>query len=129
LEIQKYRVDAKRLETFREALQHYKGSHIFHNFTVGKSFQDHASRRYMLSLTVGDPFEKEGIQWVSIKIHGQSFMLHQIRKMISMAIMIVRTETPSSLIDACYENVRVNIPKAPALGLLLEKVNYYEINF
>ena len=36
--------------------------------------------------------------------------------------MIVRTETPISLISKTFTQVKINIPKAPALGLLLERV-------
>ena len=36
--------------------------------------------------------------------------------------MIVRTETPISLITKTFTQVKINIPKAPALGLLLERV-------
>ena len=59
-------------------------------------------------------------EWVSIKIHGQSFMLHQIRKMISMATLITRCGCPVDRIGKAYARQKINIPKAPALGLLLE---------
>lgn len=36
--------------------------------------------------------------------------------------MIVRTGTPISLIAKTFTQVKINIPKAPALGLLLERV-------
>jgi tRNA U38,U39,U40 pseudouridine synthase TruA len=36
--------------------------------------------------------------------------------------MIVRTRTPISLIAKTFTQVKINIPKAPALGLLLERV-------
>lgn len=38
-----------------------------------------------------------------------------------MAMLITRTETPISLIEDTFESPRINIPKAPALGLLLER--------
>lgn len=36
--------------------------------------------------------------------------------------MIARTGTPISLIAKTFTQVKINIPKAPALGLLLERV-------
>ena len=55
-------------------------------------------------------------------------MLHQIRKMIGLAILMVRTKTPSSLLAHCYQATRINIPRAPALGLLLERTVYDAYN-
>ncbi len=55
-------------------------------------------------------------------------MLHQIRKMVGLAIMMVRTKTPVSLITKTFEKPRLFIPKAPALGLLLERTVYEAYN-
>lgn len=123
-----YKVSPERLELFRQAMQQYEGSHNFHNFTIGKAFKDASARRYMLKTTVSDPFVIEGTEWVSIKIHGQSFMLHQIRKMIAMAVLVIRTGCPISRIQDCYGPTKINIPKAPALGLLLENPVYDSYN-
>ena len=50
----------------------------FHNYTLGKSFKDRACNRYMIDIDVAEPVEHNGMEWLSVKIHGQSFMLHQI---------------------------------------------------
>lgn len=118
----KYRVTEKKLRTFRECMAIYLGPHNFHNFTLGKDFKDPSAVRFMKDITVSDPFVigDAKTEWVSIKIHGQSFMLHQIRKMISMATLITRCGCPPSRIVEAYKSQKINIPKAPALGLLLE---------
>jgi tRNA pseudouridine38-40 synthase len=64
----------------------------------------------------------QGTEWLSLKVHGQSFMLHQIRKMVSLIVMLVRTDTPLKLIPETFKANKINIPKAPSLGLLLERV-------
>lgn len=115
-----YKTSPERLELFREAMKQYEGTNNFHNFTLGKSFKDPSALRYIINTTVSLPFVIEGTEWVSVKIHGQSFMLHQIRKMISMAVLVVRTGCPVSRIKDCFGPTNVNVPKAPALGLLLE---------
>jgi tRNA pseudouridine38-40 synthase len=66
----------------------------------------------------------QGTEWLSLKVHGQSFMLHQIRKMVGLIIMIVRTDTPLKLIPETFKANKINIPKAPSLGLLLERVGF-----
>ncbi|GME89770.1 unnamed protein product [Ambrosiozyma monospora] len=120
----KYRTSAGKLAKFQETLNLFKGHHNFHNFTVGKDYRDKSANRYMLNFKVSEPFEIEGIEWVSVKVHGQSFMLHQIRKMIGLTTMIVRTGAPSKKLLAAFKAQKVNIPKAPALGLLLEQPVY-----
>ena len=123
-----YTVSTERLELFRQAMKQYEGTHNFHNFTIGKAFKDPSSKRFMKETTVSDPFIIEGTEWVSIKIHGQSFMLHQIRKMIAMAVLVIRTGCPISRIHDCFSSTKINIPKAPALGLLLENPVYEAYN-
>lgn len=115
-----YRVSTEKLELFRLAMKRYEGSNNFHNFCPLKTFEDPSSRRYMKGTSVSEPFTIEGTEWVSIKIHGQSFMLHQIRKMVCMAALVTRTGCPIERVTECFGPTKVNIPKAPALGLLLE---------
>jgi len=44
---------------------------------------------------------------------------------LGLAIMMVRTETPLALMDKVFGNNRLNIPKAPGLGLLLDQVRIF----
>ena len=55
-------------------------------------------------------------------------MLHQIRKMLGLAILMIKTKTPSTLIPKTFEETKINIPKAPALGLLLERTVFSGYN-
>lgn len=73
-----WRMPHEQLERVRKIFAHYLGSHNFHNFTVGKPFRDRSAQRHMLKLTISDPKIINETEWVSIKFHGQSFMLHQI---------------------------------------------------
>jgi len=50
----------------------------FHNYTIGKPFNDRSVKRFMITIDVSDPTLYGDIEWISVKIHGQSFMLHQI---------------------------------------------------
>jgi len=73
-----WRCDPDTLARFREIIAVYKGTHNFHNYTVGKPFNDNSVKRFMISLDVRDPTVYGDIEWISVRIHGQSFMLHQI---------------------------------------------------
>lgn len=116
-----YRATQQQLDTFAAAMKIFEGTHNFHNYTNGKSFKEKSAHRYIMSIDVSKPMYIDGSEWVSIKLHGQSFILHQIRKMISMGMLVTRSETPISLIPKTFEENKINIPKAPALGLLLER--------
>lgn len=119
-----YRVSPERLDLIRQTLKQYEGVHNFHNFTIQKTFKDPSAMRNMKTLTVSDPKIIENTEWLSIKIHGQSFMMHQIRKMIAMVALVVRCGTPITRIKEAFGSRDLNIPKAPGLGLLLEQPVY-----
>ncbi|KAF9098427.1 tRNA pseudouridine synthase 1 [Mortierella sp. AD031] len=116
-----YRIDEATLAKVREGFAAYVGTKNFHNFTVGKNFKEKTCQRFMMSFNVSDPKMIQGTEWLSLKVHGQSFMLHQIRKMVSLIVMLVRTDTPLKLIPETFKANKINIPKAPSLGLLLER--------
>ncbi|KAF9583369.1 tRNA pseudouridine synthase 1 [Lunasporangiospora selenospora] len=127
-EKRKYRIDEATLARVREGFASYVGTHNFHNFTIGHNFKERTCQRYMMSFNVSDPKMIEGTEWLSLKVHGQSFMLHQIRKMVGLIIMLIRTDTPLSLIPKTFEANKINIPKAPSLGLLLERPMFTTYN-
>ncbi len=81
-----------------------------------------------LSLTVGVSL-LQGQQWVRIVIIGQSFMLHQIRKMVGMAVAIMRGDAPTNCIQIALQPKRgVPTPMAPDIGLFLDECYYDAYN-
>jgi tRNA pseudouridine38-40 synthase len=81
-----------------------------------------SSRRFITEFEMGVPFERDGLELAIIKVKGQSFMLHQIRKMIGMAIAVVRGHVSPNLMDEAWKEDKIDIPRAPGLGLMLEEV-------
>ncbi|GAA5855177.1 hypothetical protein JCM8547_008972 [Rhodosporidiobolus lusitaniae] len=124
----KWRMPQGVLEQAREFVKAYEGSHNYYNFTVGKDFRDRSCQRVMKKLEVSEPFVVNDTEYVSVSFLGQSFMLHQIRKMIGLFILAVRTSTPASLVPETFGPSRIHVPKAPGLGLLLVEPQYYEYN-
>lgn len=117
-----YRIDPHRLERVRSALSRFNGTHNFHNYTIDKGPRDPSAKRVIKSFVVAaDPMIINNTEWLSLKVHGQSFMMHQIRKMISMVALIVRCGCHEGRIQDSYLPQRLNVPKAPSLGLLLER--------
>ncbi|KAJ1965194.1 tRNA pseudouridine synthase 1 [Dipsacomyces acuminosporus] len=116
-----YRISPDMLQFVRDAFAKYKGTHDFRNFTVTRGCTASNSKRYIYSFDVSDPKIIQGSEWLSLKVKGQSFMLHQIRKMVGLIILMARSGTPLRLMDELFSGPRVNVPKAPGLGLLLEQ--------
>ncbi|KAI5283677.1 tRNA pseudouridine synthase 1 [Ascosphaera aggregata] len=117
-----YRIHPKRLERVNDALSMFVGTKNFHNYTIQKPFRDPSAKRHIKSFRVSrDPVIINGTEWLSLKVHGQSFMMHQIRKMVAMATMMIRCGGDLRRIQESYGDVKIAIPKAPGLGLLLER--------
>ncbi|CAH7675416.1 pseudouridine synthase [Phakopsora pachyrhizi] len=88
----------------RNCLTQFKGTHNFHNFTVGKEFNERNSIRIIRDVTALDPFIE--------------------KKMIGLLILMCRTRTPPSILPELYGPVKVGIPKAPGLGLILQSPHF-----
>ena len=118
----RYRISPERLQRLQEVLSRYEGTRNFHNYTVQKPFNDPSAKRHIKSFVVNPkPIIINNTEWLSLKVHGQSFMMHQIRKMVGLATLLVRCGTPLDRVYESYRKQKMAIPKAPGLGLLLER--------
>merc|ERR1719361_2367343 len=129
-----FRIDSDLIKNVNEVFKKFIGSHYYHNYTSGKLPLEPSSLRYITEFEMSDPFlysvinndkakESSGreLQFSVIKVKGQSFMLHQIRKMIGMVIAVVRGDADESVITDSWNTDRIDIPRAPGLGLMLEE--------
>lgn len=127
-----FTISKEVIEEFNSVLKMYMGTHNFHNFTSGKKPTDPSARRFIMSFECSEPFvmgngEKK-IEFLVARVKGQSFMLHQIRKMIGLAIAVMRGFVDRSGITRAFGTERLDVPIAPGLGLLLEEVHYERYN-
>ncbi|KAF8587908.1 pseudouridine synthase [Ramaria rubella] len=122
-----WRADAGSLAHLRSAATEYLGTHNFHNFTVSREFGDRSNHRFMKKIEVQDPVVYGDTEWIAILFHGQSFMLHQ-RKMVCALVLSCRTGTPPKILKEMFGPHKVVVPKAPALGLLLEQPLFESYN-
>ncbi|KAJ8285832.1 hypothetical protein GJAV_G00031420 [Gymnothorax javanicus] len=123
-----YCLDKETLQRVNRLLACYKGTHNFHNFTSQKGPRDPSARRYIMDMVCEDPFLQQGMEFAVIKVKGQSFMMHQIRKMIGLVIAVVKGYSDESILERSWGEEKVDIPKAPGLGLVLEKVHFEKYN-
>ncbi|CAH8542301.1 unnamed protein product [Heterobilharzia americana] len=109
-------------------LARYKGTHNFYNFTSGRLSTDKSCYRYIMSAECMPVFLLGDHEYTLIRITGQSFMLHQIRKMIGLVLAVLRGYAQEDVFDIAFQNERVDIPKAPGLGLMLNHVDFTTYN-
>lgn len=117
-----YRIHPDRIARINSHLSRYTGTHSFHNYTIEKTSRDPSAKRVIKAFSVdAHPIIINETEWLSLKVWGQSFMMHQIRKMISMVALLVRCGCHEDRLQDSYTAPRLSIPKAPSLGLLLER--------
>lgn len=107
-------------------LSHYQGTRNFHNYTIRVAASAPQAKRYIHSVVCDGVFEINGTKWVRTVVIGQSFMLHQIRKMIGMALAEFRGVAPEGCLKHALGTFHLaKTPMAPDLGLFLDEC-YYE---
>ena len=117
-----YRISAARLDQIQVCLDAFIGTRNHHNYTIGKKFNDASAQRLIKSFRLDPtPILIDGMEWLSLKVHGQSFMMHQIRKMVGMVALVVRCGCDPKRVQEAFGPQPISIPKAPGLGLLLER--------
>lgn len=100
----------------------------FHNFTTASNSKGKV--RNIKDIVVSKPFIRDGLEYVKVAIHGQSFMLHQIRKMVGFAILVMKysSERRDELFDLCFSDRCINVPKVPSEYFLLDIPNFGSYN-
>ena len=58
---------------------------VSHNYKLGQQKARKTHLSDIIFIQCGKPFEENGKEFITISVKGQSFMLHQIRKMIGEA--------------------------------------------
>lgn len=119
-----YRVPAEKLQRVNDLLQNYKGTKKFHNFTIKKEPFDPSSFRQMKSLECSPPFIVNDVEFCVIRIRGNSFMMHQIRRMVGLLLAVTREVIDESVFERAFSDNEVDLPTAPGLGLVLDQVHY-----
>lgn len=80
----------------------------------------------MMSFVALDPVLDEfGTEWIPTQVVGQSFLLHQIRKMVCMATEVARGAADMDVLEESFSKRKMPTATAPAQGLFLD-MSYFE---
>lgn len=105
--------------------ENYIGTKSFHNFTKKNTKDPKSPIRFIKEIKIINHNS-----WLEIEIKGQSFILHQIRKMVGLVILIMwYTKKEEIFIKNIFnkvfsKNSNFNIPKAPPNFLFLKNVSF-----
>ena len=110
------------LSRLRACMSLFVGTHNFHNYTVGKSSADSSAQRHILGISVSDPIRIHDGLYIRVCLEGQSFMLHQIRKMIGISIEVARGRCSLHTVNSSLSRGTMFTPMAPSTGLFLSMV-------
>uniref|UniRef100_A0A7S0ZG47 Pseudouridine synthase I TruA alpha/beta domain-containing protein n=1 Tax=Timspurckia oligopyrenoides TaxID=708627 RepID=A0A7S0ZG47_9RHOD len=116
-----------------EILANYIGTHSFHNFTKVNKISGAGLSRYMMNFEAYPleivQLDTHAQQFVPLRVTGQSFVLYQIRKMVSLALLVQKEWVCESEMKRCLSiGESANIPPAPAEGLFLHDLVYSKYN-
>jgi tRNA pseudouridine38-40 synthase len=116
-------LSATELERLGGILRSMQGTRRFHNFTDGKiACTDPQAKRFMIDFSVGPSQELDGVRYLPLRYHGQSFLLHQIRKMTALALAVFRGDVAADAVATAFDEPRIApMPLAPACALTLRR--------
>lgn len=115
------RIKLENFELLKNLLKKYEGTKKYHNFTISSNIK--GTQRFIKNMTISDPYVVDDIEYIKVTLHGNSFLLHQIRKMIGFVLTIIKfaRERIDDIFERAFMDERINIPKAPSEFLLLDQ--------
>ncbi|EPR79406.1 Pseudouridine synthase A [Spraguea lophii 42_110] len=100
------------IDRINNLIKNFLGSKDYHNFTINKN--EKGTHRHIMEITT-----EESDDYIKLIIKGQSFLLHQIRKMVG-ALLIAYIFENENIFDIAFKKKKINIPKTPSKFLLLK---------
>lgn len=127
--IRGYRMPPNQLKTLNQILGLFHGTHNFHNYIPGAAQDDPRCFIRILNIEAAKPHLVSGVEWVRIKIQAKAFARYQIRRMMAIMMMVIRTNTRPSVLGNSFGYARIDIPEAPAFSLILDEPMYDQVSF
>jgi len=116
------RVTDEECSQLQEALSKFLGEKFQGNFTTRQDidFRSAAAYRFTREIKVGEPLvDSSGQQWLPITVVADSFLTHQIRKMVATAAMVALGKLPPIFMRAALDRrIVCKTPQLPPYGLM-----------
>lgn len=115
----------------------FKGTKNYHNYTKKANPHAKANKRYIIDMKV-EQLSQEQLNeyygeevkngWIKVTLLGQSFIYHQIRKMMGMMIQTMQENLDESFMENSFCTNKMPVWLAPGEGLLLDRLNFDAYN-
>jgi tRNA pseudouridine38-40 synthase len=117
------------IEKINEIAKYFHGTHSFHNYSKDVMPDKPESKRYIIKFEVeSQTVQVDGCFYLKFVVTGQSFLYHQIRKMIGMTLLVFLEKMTVDDIRKSFEPPEFQTPLAPAEGLSLNRVHFTVYN-
>ncbi|KAJ3034462.1 tRNA pseudouridine synthase 1 [Rhizophlyctis rosea] len=126
--LRRYRITDTQFKALNHIIGIYNGTHNWHNYIPGAKYEDPRCYMRILNIELSKPEEHAGMEWVRVKVQAKAFARLQVRKMISLAVLVVRTNTPRSVVANSFGFAKVDAPECPAPFLILDQPHYDSYN-
>lgn len=119
-----YRITNDQIQILKNIMEIFHGSHNFRNYIMNDE-----NKEEMYVKITGATFNKpevfeNGMEWIRIRFTGPVFHLEQVRRMIGMIVVVMRSGTKVNVIANSFGHALMHIPIAPASNLILSEVSY-----
>ncbi|KAJ3449697.1 tRNA pseudouridine synthase a [Anaeramoeba flamelloides] len=111
-----------------QILSQFIGTNNYHNYTKGIRYNQEKAKRYIIKMVANKPITLNGQKWILIEITGQAFLIHQIRKMITMSVAVMRGCITLEQFQDSFTESKYSLSIIPGIGLLLDRVVYESYN-
>ncbi|KAJ1551073.1 tRNA pseudouridine synthase 1, partial [Cladochytrium tenue] len=129
-----YRMTAAQLDALRHIISIYRGTHNWHNYIPGAAHGDPRCFIRVMDMQTSDPDVRPdgepgaGMEWIRIKIRARALARFQFRRMVALAVLVVRSNTPRSVVAGSFGVAHFDIPECPARGMIFDLPLYDEYN-
>lgn len=123
-----FKISTEYHEKIKQICRFFKGTKKYHNYTKKLAFSEPSANRHIYELSCDEIIQFDNFEAVKFKIIGQSFLYNQIRKMIGAIVEVCRDMKDISFLENSVMSNKIEIAKAPAEGLYLYKVKYFNLD-
>ncbi|KAI9340845.1 pseudouridine synthase [Obelidium mucronatum] len=133
--LKRYRITPAQLDKIHSILEQYRGSHDWHNYMPALQqeqggFENPFHR--ITNVSCSKPQFHYGMEWIQVQVSApQPLPRGLFRSMMAMLVMVVRTNTPQSMIAASFGRGVAKIeglPLAPVRGSGICDIGYNSWN-